>query len=217
MLINGIDGNYPTINRDLDPEERFFIFRKSNNPKTNYFIEDSDLQICVTIPRCALSDPTFDLIGFYRDTLEHNDVFNREYLKESIKTYKNSFYDLYSECTIEASDDCPELQSVSDLDLIDKETPVPLTERPPASSFSLGSLYHWLETCEEPDVDTDDDMPGLEVPLDSDSDSEIEFELGNTEPDEPMDKDKENICIEPTFDEGILSGYMGNIVSEHVI
>jgi hypothetical protein len=89
LLVDGISSEYPCTNPRLNPEDRFTIYPRQPNDD-NYRIHDRDLEMTLPIPRTLLEDPSFDLVGWYRQRLEGsemNSIFRCRYKERHTREY----------------------------------------------------------------------------------------------------------------------------------
>jgi hypothetical protein len=68
LLTDGIFSSYPCTNPELDPRDRFVIYPLKPG-RDEYTISDADLESFVRVPKSLLEEPTFDLVGWYRQQL----------------------------------------------------------------------------------------------------------------------------------------------------
>ena len=69
LLIDGIHSYYPSRDGNLNPERRFVIFSPKPG-RRNYLLADDDLGYLEQITKEDLEEPTFDLIGWYKQTID---------------------------------------------------------------------------------------------------------------------------------------------------
>ena len=137
LLADGISSSYPNVNPDTLSEFRFYV-QKSRDKFGFYEIEDEDLEITTFIKAEMLENPTFNLIKWYRNQLEEENLYNDAYTKFALQNMEQhdsqdisdsetsefldgesvlaTFLDMFDQELDEDFDDLPELQSVSDTD-----------------------------------------------------------------------------------------------------
>ena len=69
LLMDGIHSYYPSRDRNLDPSQRFKIFSPKPG-RRNYLLADDDLGYLEKITKEDLEEPTFDLIDWYKQTID---------------------------------------------------------------------------------------------------------------------------------------------------
>ena len=69
LLMDGIDSYYPSRDGNLNPARRFVIFSPKLG-RRNYLLADDDLGYLEQITKEDLEEPTFDLIGWYKQTID---------------------------------------------------------------------------------------------------------------------------------------------------
>ena len=86
LLTDGISSSYPGSNVDLDPDNRFEVYPSRFQPNT-VIISDADVQNMVYIPLSLLEDPTFDLVSWYRQRMNREDLFNEQHFDTHLRRY----------------------------------------------------------------------------------------------------------------------------------
>ena len=89
LLTDGVLAWYPCTKPDLDPEDRFAVYPVGPT-RCDYTIRDDDLDLLVSVPKSRLEEPSFDLVGWYKQYLDQRDLFQRRYLKNHIQVYVRS-------------------------------------------------------------------------------------------------------------------------------
>ena len=80
LLSDGIYSSYPCTNLELDPADRFWVHPDGTN---GYVISDVDLEVDTNVPRGWLEEPTFDLVGWYRQHLDQHELFEQRYYESN--------------------------------------------------------------------------------------------------------------------------------------
>ncbi|PPQ86973.1 hypothetical protein CVT24_002058, partial [Panaeolus cyanescens] len=82
LLSDGIDCHYPTVSKHVEHETRFYVIH--NDQTGLYVISDAEpgsTGIQCTLPANIDQDPSFDLIGWYREYLNENARYVDSYAK----------------------------------------------------------------------------------------------------------------------------------------
>ena len=84
LLIDGICSSYPNIFPNTLSECCFYV-EKSQDHFGFYSIDDEDLEITTLIAEEMLENPTFDLVGWYRNELDEGDLYNKVYTNTTLQ------------------------------------------------------------------------------------------------------------------------------------
>jgi hypothetical protein len=183
LLIDGIASSYPCTNNGLDPTDRFWV-QKAEDKTDQYLIIDVDLEVDTSLPKAWLEDPTFDLVGWYRQHLDQHELFEQRYYethRESCLLVKPPNSDEKHTCCFSHElRGCPKTKESTEQpsanDLPSKSEPckgAPEQEPFPVNKFNSEDFF---ETKEPTDDATWDDLPELQDITDDEDEEDSDEE-----------------------------------------
>lgn len=178
LLIDGICSSYPNI----DPNTISKFLEKSQDKLGFYEIDDKDLEIITFIAAEMLENPSFNLIDWYRNELDKEDLYNNSYTKLALQKMEQLDSEQFSDAELFEFSDAESVLSVL-LDMFDLE-------------LDQDTDFNELPEL-QPVLDTDFDLES-QATLEGGSYSVPEPSIANLEPNS-TGLDTESNLLEPTI------------------